>query len=174
MNPELERFLTLFEGIALSTDKWMAATPADKLDWTPVDNPNMKFGDRISTITIRSVFVHVIVGECWWAKTYRDCEDGEVFTATPNPELTDKLMKSADLVGDARKLHEENMDHYRNYSDEQLNKKITWMGREWTIMGFLWAIYSHRSYHLGNMDIYLREADAVAPDFFSSFQPVMA
>lgn len=174
MNPELERFLTLFEGLALSTDKWMAATPADKLDWTPVDNPNMKFGDRISTITIKSVFVHVIVGECWWAKTCKDCDDGEAFLPVPNPELTEKLMNSENLLADARELHEENMALFESYTDEQLKKKISWMAREWTIMGFLWAIYSHRSYHLGNMDIYLREADAEAPDFFSSFQPVMA
>jgi uncharacterized damage-inducible protein DinB len=63
---------------------------------------------------------------------------------------------------------------FRSYTDEQLSKKITWTGREWTIMEFLWAIYSHRSYHLGNMDIYLREADEKAPDFFSSFQMTMA
>jgi hypothetical protein len=42
MNQEHERFLTLFEGLALSTDKWMTATPADKLDWTPVDNGMIK------------------------------------------------------------------------------------------------------------------------------------
>jgi hypothetical protein len=41
-------------------------------------------------------------------------------------------------------------------------------------MGFLWGIYSHRSYHLGNIDIFMREADEPAPDFFSNFRQQMA
>ena len=39
-------------------------------------------------------------------------------------------------------------------------------------MGFLWAIYAHRAYHLGNIDIYLRQSDTKAPDFFH-FNPTM-
>ncbi len=37
----------------------------------------MKFGDRISTITIKSVYIHTIVGEHFWARTLKDCDDGE-------------------------------------------------------------------------------------------------
>jgi uncharacterized damage-inducible protein DinB len=174
MRQELERFLTLFDGLAISTNTWMKATPADKIEWLPIDNPNMKFGDRISHITIKSVYIHVIVGECRWARMFSDCEDGSVFKPTPDHALTERLMNSDDVVAEGTKLHEENMALFKSYSDEQLVKKVTWAGREWTIMGFLWAIYSHRSYHLGNIDIFLREADEKAPDFFSSFQLKMA
>ena len=32
------------------------------MEWVPLDNPNMEFGDRISTITIKSVYIHTLVG----------------------------------------------------------------------------------------------------------------
>jgi uncharacterized damage-inducible protein DinB len=174
MNHELERFLTIHDGMARATNRWIDKTPADKLDWIPFDNPNMKFGDRISTITIRSLYVHTIVAEDGWSRMLRDCADGDAFDPTPNPALTERLMTGSDLVGEAMKLHDANMAVFAGFDDERLARRISWVEREWSIMGFLWAIYSHRAYHLGNLDIYLREADAPAPDFFSAFPAVMA
>jgi uncharacterized damage-inducible protein DinB len=176
MPQELDRFLTLFDGLFISTNSWMTGTPKEKHDWVPFDNPNMKFGDRISTITIKSVYIHTLVGEHFWARTLKDCEDGVALKHDRDSvvALSQKLAASDDLIGDAMKLHNDNMALFRSYSEEQLVKKIKWSGRQWTVMGFLWAIYSHRSYHLGNIDIFMREADEAAPDFFSNFQDVMA
>ncbi|MBI3435381.1 MAG: hypothetical protein HY056_09940 [Proteobacteria bacterium] len=176
MSQELGRFLKLFDALVIANNSWMAGLPAKTLDWVPFDNENMKFGDRISTITIKSVYVHIIVGECGWARMLKDCEDGASIKPAreEGAALTKQLMESRDFVADAMKLHAANMQKFASYGDAQLEKKIEWSGRQWTIMGFLWGIYSHRSYHLGNIDILLREADAKAPDFFSSFQPVMA
>lgn len=176
LSQEHDRFVALFDGLFISTNSWMTGTPKAKQDWVPFDNPNMKFGDRISTITIRSVYIHTLVGEHFWARTLKDCEDGAVLKHDRDRvvALTEKLTGSDDLIGDAMALHEENIRLFRSYSADQLEKKIKWSGREWTVMGFLWAIYSHRSYHLGNIDIFMREADEAAPDFFSNFQDVMA
>ena len=49
-----------------------------------------------------------------------------------------------------------------------------WVGRTWSVMGFLWAAYAHRAFHIGNIDIYLRQADVVAPEFFEFNPAVMA
>lgn len=173
---EHQRFLELFEALFTANGKWMTETPADKMEWVPFDNPNMKFGDRISTITIKSVYIHTIVGECGWSRMLRDCEDG----ATIGPDhaevkaLTAELNASSNLLADSRKLHDTNMKRFAAYDQACLDKMIRWSGRDWSVMGFLWGIYSHRSYHLGNMDMLMREADAKAPDFFSSFRQVMA
>jgi len=176
MNQEHERFLTLFDALVEANNAWLNKTPRAKWDWVPFDNPNMKFGDRISTITIKSVYIHTLVGECGWSRMLRDCPDGAVIG--PDHEegraLTGRLNEAADLVGEAMKLHGENMRRFRAFEDAQLQKKIRWSGRDWTVMGFLWGIYSHRSYHLGNIDIFMREADEPAPDFFSNFRQVMA
>ena len=63
---EHQSFLELFDALFVSNNEWLKVTPAEKLEWVPPDNPNMKFGDHISTITIKSVYIHALVGECEW------------------------------------------------------------------------------------------------------------
>lgn len=174
MSQELTRFITLFDALVVASNVWVERTPEEKMEWVPVDNPNMKFGDRISTINIKSIYVHTIIGEQRWATMLKDCDDEAVLKATPNPETTGRLMASDDVVGDAMEIHRDNMQLFSGYDATQLAKRIKWSGRDWTVMGFLWGIYCHRAYHLGNIDIYLREADEPAPDFFTNFQQVMA
>ena len=173
---EHQRFLELFDALFVANDQWMKNTPAQKLEWVPFDNPHMKFGDRISTITIKSVYIHTIVGECGWSRMLRDCKDGAELGPDhkEGKELTQQLDESRDLLGDSTRLHKTNMERFGAYDQRCLDKKIRWMGRDWSVMGFLWGIYSHRSYHLGNIDLLMREADADAPDFFSNFRQVMA
>lgn len=174
MPEELSRFLTLFDALVVAGNAWIERTPSEKLEWVPVDNPNMKFGDRISTINIKSVYIHTILGERHWAALLGDCADGAVLKPAPDPENTRRLTESDDVVRDAMAIHRDNMERFAALSPAQLAKRIKWSGSDWTVMGFLWGIYCHRAYHLGNIDIYLREADEPAPDFFSNFQQAMA
>ncbi|HEY7741519.1 MAG TPA: hypothetical protein VIA19_00610 [Burkholderiales bacterium] len=173
---EHQRFLELFDALFVANNKWMEVTPAAKLEWVPLENPNMKFGDRISTINIKSLYVHTLVGECGWSRMLGTCKNGAALA--PDHEqvrkLTQQLDESRDLLGDAMRLHGTNMERFKAYDQSCLDKKISWMGRDWSVMGFLWGIYSHRSYHLGNIDLLVREADAPAPDFFTNFRQVMA
>jgi uncharacterized damage-inducible protein DinB len=61
---------------------------------------------------------------------------------------------------------------FAGLSAAQLDRRVVWVGRTWTVMGFLWGAYAHRAFHIGNIDIYLRQADVVAPEFFE-FNPVL-
>lgn len=76
MLTERARFLALFDALVEANNAWMNRTPAPKWEWVPVDNPNMKFGDRISTINIKSVYIHTIVGEVAWAGMLASCSNG--------------------------------------------------------------------------------------------------
>ena len=58
------------------------------------------------------------------------------------------------------------------YVPEFLEKRVSFVGREWSGMGLLWGMYAHRAFHVGNIDIYLRQSDVVGPEFFE-FEPVM-
>lgn len=173
---EQQRFLTLFDALVEANNAWMTGTPKDKWNWVPFDNPNMKFGDRISTITIKSVFIHTIVGEVQWAQMLPQVEDGGEMKMNPDKikALTKQLDESDDLIGESMKLHGRNMQFFGGLTQQQLDRNVRWSGRDWTVMGFLWGIYSHRSYHLGNIDIFMRESDEAAPDFFSNFRQQMA
>ena len=176
MTPEQQRFLSLFDALTEANNAWMNGTPKEKWNWAPFENPNMKFGDRISTITIKSVFIHTIVGEVQWASMLPTVADGGEMKMDPPKikALTQQLDAAPDLVSASMQLHRQNMQAFASIGPQQLENSIRWSGRDWTVMGFLWGIYSHRSYHLGNIDIFMREADEAAPDFFSNFRQQMA
>ena len=164
---EFDRFVVLFDRLAQATDQWIARTPKDKLDWIPVDNPNVRFGDRVSLVTIRSLYIHVAVEEYHRMRFLRDCDDGATVPIPKDPVLTARLA-NGDLVREAARLHEESMTNLRSFADVQLQKTIRFSDRTWTMIELLWAMYAHRAYHLGNIDIYLRQSDTPAPNFFSS------
>ncbi len=176
MSAEQQRFLDLFDALVEANNAWMTGTPKEKWNWVPFDNPNMKFGDRISTITIKSVFIHTIVGETQWATMLPTVGEGAEMAMDPAKikALTRELDEAEDLIGASMRLHAGNLKAYGSIGPEQLTRRFRWSKRDWSVMGFLWGIYSHRSYHLGNIDIFMREADEPAPDFFSNFRQEMA
>ncbi len=162
---EFDRFVVLLDCLAQATDKWIERTPEDKLNWVPVDNPNVRFGDRVSLVTIKSLYIHVAIEEYHRMRFLKDCEDGALVPNPSDPVLTAKLA-NGDFVREAAELHEDTMRALRSYTDDQLRKTIRFSERTWTMMEFLWTMYAHRSYHLGNIDIYLRQSDTLAPNFF--------
>ncbi|MBI3435951.1 MAG: hypothetical protein HY056_12885 [Proteobacteria bacterium] len=170
---EFGRFLVLFDRLVHETNDWIERTPKDRLDWIPIDNGNVRFGDRVSEVTIRSLYIHTVVAEHKFVRDLHACADGALISLPRDPELTARL-RGADLVGEGMRTHDETMRRLRGFTVTQLGKTIRFAADDttWTIMGFLWGMYGHRAYHLGNLDIYVRQADIPAPDFYS-FQPKM-
>jgi uncharacterized damage-inducible protein DinB len=170
-NKEHERFLTLFQRMVDHTDAWIAKTPRDKLDWVPIQTSAMRFGDRVSRVTIKGLVAHIVVGEAHWAHFLPDCENGAAMLPPAYSALAEEFERG-DFQALAHRTQAENMNAFRALSADELAKEVTWVGRRWTVMGFLWGAYAHRAFHIGNMDIYLRQAGVVAPEFFE-FNPLM-
>lgn len=107
--------------------------------------------------------VHLMLEECGlrqgsdWQAVAVDIDAGE---QSSSPAA------SGELLAEAARLHAEAEQTLRGFTDEDLAKTVRFAERTWTVMGFLWALYAHRSYHLGNIDIYLRQSDTPAPNFF--------
>jgi uncharacterized damage-inducible protein DinB len=168
-NPELNRFLVLFDRLVHFTRDGVAATPVDKLEWVPTEGDTVRFGTRLSNVTIRALCVHLFVGENKWARVLRDCEDGAVIDIPNDPALT-ATMEGEDFLDVAMKVHEETMGIFRAFSESDLRKSVSFANRKWSMMGFLWAIYGHHNYHHGNIDIYWRLSGCEAMDYFN-FEP---
>jgi len=81
---------------------------------------------------------------------------------------------TGDFQAIAHRSQKQIVANFAALSQEQLNRRVVWVGRTWTVMGFLWGAYAHRAFHIGNIDIYLRQADVVAPEFFEFNPPTMA
>lgn len=175
ISEEFQRFLVLFDWLVRDTSKWIERTPQDKLDWVPIDNPNVRFGDRVTTVTIRSLFIHVLIAANNWIRDLADCRDGAVIPVASDPNLATRLA-NGDIVATAARMHEANMQKLRSLSPAQLRKSIKFPGDKtnWTVMGFLWAMYGHHAFHLGNIDLYVRQANLTAPDIFTYDPRIMA
>lgn len=53
LTAERDRFLVLFDRLAEWTNKWIELTPPDKLDWVPIEQDSMKYGDRLARVTTK-------------------------------------------------------------------------------------------------------------------------
>lgn len=168
---EFKRFLVLYDRLVNETYQWMEATPEDKLNWLPIDTPYVRFGDRLTEVTIKTLYIHMAMAEYKWIPNLMTCAEGDTIALPRDAELMRKLVEG-DTLEEGRKMHQQNMAHLAEYTDEILSKKVSFAGdgSQWSGMGFLWGMYGHRSYHLGNLDIYLRQSDTPTPDFYS-FQP---
>lgn len=165
MSQELERFIVMFDGLVTLSNDWIEATPKDKLEWVPPQGAGVKFGDRLAEVTIKKLYAHITLSEFSWIHALRDCPEGAELTMNKDPDVMARLA-SDDFLTEAIKIHQQCMDIARGFTDRELTKKVIHTERTYTGMGFLWAMYAHQAYHLGNIDIYLRLASGTAPDFF--------
>lgn len=165
MTEEFTRFLALFDSMVRYSHRWIALMDEQKLDWAPIENPSMRFGSRLSRITVRGLLIHCALAERNFVARILESAPGAT-VPLPNDPVAAARFENTDLQQTALTLHEENMAALKSYRAEDLTKKLQFVGREWTGMGLLWGMYAHRSFHLGNIDIYLRQSDVVAPEFF--------
>lgn len=169
INPEFNRFLVLFDRLVHFTRDGIASTPADKLKWMPMEGRNVQFGERLRGVTIKGLCIHLFVGENKWSRILRECEDGAKIDAPNDPDLTARLSGN-DFLEAGMKLHKETMANFGALSENDLRKSISFARRDWSVMGFLWAIYGHHNYHHGNIDTYWRLSGCEAMDYFN-FEP---
>lgn len=172
---EFNRFLILFARLVSETYLWLERTPPEKLDWLPIDTPNLRFGDRVSRVTIQSLFIHMAVADHRLIQGVAECQPGALLPLPRDPELSGRL-KEGNLAANTAALHELDMQRFRSFDEPLLNKTVRFAGDQstWSVMGFLWGLYGHRAYHLGNLDIYVRQANVEAPDFYSFNPKAMA
>jgi len=170
MTEEFDRFLTLFDRLVHYSDRWIARTAPDKLDWAPIENASTRFGTRVARITIRSLLIHTVLAERNWIRRIREPGPGGEIPL-PNDPAAAARFEGADLRSTALALHEENMAALRAYGPDDLTRNVHFVGRQWTGMGLLWGMYAHRAFHVGNIDTYLRQSDVEGPEFFE-FDPI--
>lgn len=170
---EFERFLIMFDRLFDFVETYVRKTPEDKYEWKPVDGPGVSFGDRLDDVTIKSLYIHLVTSEDGFIRSIVEMEDVAEIPIPKNKRLVNKLFKG-DFITLGRELHLESMASLRELEAEQLARTVWFQGCEYSVMGFLWAIYGHYAYHLGNIDIYMRQGDMGPTAFFNFTQSEMA
>lgn len=170
---EFDRFLIMFDRMFDFVETYIHKTPEDKYDWQPVEGPGVSFGDRLDNVTIKSLYIHLTASEDGFIRALCDPDRGIEMPIPINKKLTNKLLKG-DFVKLGRELHEECMVMLKELSPEMLADTVWFQGSEYTTMGFLWALYGHYAYHLGNIDTYMRQGDMGPTAFFNFTKTEMA
>jgi len=170
MKNERERFLIFYDRLVTFTHDCVERLPAEMLRWQPPSGGDVSFGDRVEEVNIENLYLHLVVGEHLWIRNLRDCSSGDTIPLPIDKEMTARLA-GEDYLLSSLAMHRENLAILETFSATRLGLDIHFSGREWTVQGFLWAMYGHRNYHLGNIDTYCRLAGAPAPDYFQ-FNPV--
>ena len=163
MGTEIERFLDLYGALARVTHDWIAAAPDDVLEWVPVAGEGSLF------MSILGQYIHIIVGDHVQAPQLATCDDGAKIDAF-DKNIAAKLRASPTLIDDAKAMHDEDMTHFAAIGEAQMEKPILRGQHQWRLADYLWSIYSHRAFHVGNMDIYLRACGVTPPAFYPTIQ----
>ncbi len=170
MHDERQRFLTLYDRLVTFTHDCVARLPQDMLHWQPPAGANVNFGERVEDVTIENLYLHLMVGEHLWLRNLELCGEGETIALPLDQDMTKRLAEG-DYLAASLAMHSDNMAVIEAFDDEHMAKTVFFSERKWSVLGFLWAIYGHRNYHIGNIDTYCRLAGAPAPNFFQ-FDPI--
>jgi len=170
MKNEKERFLVFYDRLVNFTHDCVERLPAEMLHWQPPMGAEISFGERVEDVNVENLYLHLVVGEHLWIRNLRDCAEGDTIALPIDKEMTADLAQQ-DYLSASLSMHGENMAIIGQFDADRMAMTIWFSGRKWTVQGFLWAMYGHRNYHIGNIDTYCRLAGSQAPDYFQ-FNPI--
>lgn len=166
MTKEFARFISIWEKSIYRFDKILSQVTDAAYRDIPVPSDANFLGKRVGEIMIDTLVRHLVVAERHWLRTLVTIEDGQ---AIPKPE---SIVANADLdAASAGKFYKAEItaatEVLKTISPDQLEKHVKWDNNTFTIMGFLWNILSHHTYHLGQIDLIMRQNNILPLDIFN-------
>lgn len=162
---EVERFVSLFgQQVTLSLNV-LEQIPEELWTAIPADSDTNYLGQRIKRINIEALVGHLMRAEDFWTKTLSQIQPNEEMVPPVGVPMLDLASTGMPLVNQYRQVLENNLNRIRAMSPQQLSTVFTFIGRTFTVQGFLWAIYAHHSYHFGQIDLLLRQQSYLPPEF---------
>lgn len=154
---EFHRFLNIHEQLYLQTLNLLKDVEDDIFDQIPMDTEAMYLGVRVNRITIGGLIRHFVLAEIHWFKAMKEGKNGLVIPKPDNASLLEHISDGKALMEKYKAVFEEGKSILNSYTEDDLNKTVTFMGRSYTVMGFLWVSFGHHSYHLGQVDMLMRQ-----------------
>jgi len=162
---EAQRFASLFDQQVLHTFELLQAMPASAWEAIPVDSETNYLGTRVNRITISSLTKHLCAAEGHWLRRLGQIEEGSI-VPPPGPSLElDALQAGPKLLAHYARAHREHLLAAGSLTPVQLDRQFSFVGRKYSVRGFLWAIYGHHCYHVGQIDQLLRQQSVMPAEF---------
>ncbi len=165
MSDEHRRFLRLYDQLVLFTHDAVKRLPEEMLHWRPPTDAEVRFGERVEDVTVENLYLHLVVGEHLWIRNLARATPDAGIPLPLDKEMEARLARG-DYLAESLIMHLSNMEILRSFDPDRLATTIQFSGHRWTVGSFLWAMYGHRNYHIGNIDTFCRLAGAPAPDYF--------
>ena len=148
---EVREHLERFRGVTLQALEW---TPAEKLDWRPLE------GQR----SFAEQFVHVARTESYYARGLLGADwDFERWYSAPAPPSTHEGIRA--VLGGTRVYTLERLDAL---DPARLSDTVTVpsVPVPWTLGAWLWYLVEHELHHKAQLSLYLR-MNGIVPPFFA-------
>ncbi len=163
---EFDRFLMMWDRSMHRFEKIIGQVTDDAYRAIPVAGDSNYLGNRVGEIMIDTLVRHLVVAERHWFRFVLNAEDG---AEVPKPE---SIVAKAELTHEsAGTFYREEVgaafDALKGIQQEQLSKTVTWDGSRYTVMGFLWTVLTHHTYHLGQIDLLMRQEGIYPHDILS-------
>ncbi len=163
---ELRRFTSLFDQLVEHTFSYLARID-DLASYAtvPIDSDVNFLGTRVNRIHIGSLLRHYVVAEAHWFAQLARAEDGAIIPFPDNAAILEGIEDGEPLLHAYRTIYLRAKQDLASIGGDDLNKRIRFAGRNYTVMGMLWTILSHHSFHLGQIDLLMRQQNIQPPEY---------
>ncbi len=162
---EIERFRSLFDQEVLHTFDYLRAIDESQWRGIPRDSEALYLGSRINKITIAALARHLATAEFHWINELPLIPKNGTMPMPEKDPVIEAVRTVPSFIALYEQRHQKNMDRLETLRAEDTGKLLVFAGRRYTGMGLLWSILGHHAYHLGQMDLLMRQQDVEAPEY---------
>ena len=162
---ELERFISLFNQAVIHTFDYLDLVKPEQWGAIPCDSDALFLGTRINKITVGALTRHLMNAESHWFGQIAPLAAGATMPLPSAPVSPQEAEDGTWLIEAYRTAHKGNLDKIQALTPVVLEKEIFFTGRRYTGIGFLWSVLGHHAYHLGQIDLLMRQQGIVAPEY---------
>lgn len=162
---EKHRFVALLNQLVENTFLYVDNLSDVVWNKVPIDTPVMFLGTRVNTINIAGLIRHLLLAESYWFDQLAHCKNGDIIPITENTAIIENINNGMPLIEAYKASHNEGIEKINSMTETDLNKNVFFVDRQYTVMGFLWMTYGHHAYHIGQLDLLLRQMNIEPPDY---------
>jgi uncharacterized damage-inducible protein DinB len=165
---ESVRFVKMYEASLDRMFLFLKEVQTEQFQHVPVESDANYLGQRVKSITIENVLRHILIAEEHWLRTIADSEFiGEI--SLPSNVVSDGKFGLDDAEVFYKKQVLPQLKKIEHLSNTALETLVEFNHHQYTKMGFLWTLLTHQTYHLGQIDLLMRQQNIVAPEFMETY-----
>lgn len=163
---EFDRFRSLFGTLIEHTLSFLEPIKdAEAYRAIPLDSEVNYLGTRVNKITIGGLVRHLILAESHWFESLLSIEDGGTIPFPSNASLLAGIEDGAPLAAALRQSWTKAQALLDRYTVDCLDKQVSFAGRHYSVMGMLWTMHGHHAFHLGQIDLLMRQQSIEPPEY---------